>query len=322
MDKTQFTRRECLKLGAILAAGAVLEGNATKVFAAGLRRLTTTTRVVWIQGQSCTGDSVSLLNTTGPDIVDLLTKFISLVAHQTVGAAQGQTFMDVLDRVVEERDYVLVIEGSIPMDMPEACMIGGQTLESILLKLLPASKAVVAAGTCSAFGGIPAAEGNQTNAGSVTDLMNKHNMSTKGKLINCPSCPTHPKSIVGILAYVAAKGYPEVEPEFLMPTMFYGNSTHDECPRYHYYERKIFSKYLGDPEGCLFELGCLGPISHTECPHRQWNSGVNWCIRAAAPCIGCSSPQFAKKKDFPFYRKGEHQHAVTYTEEDRGGTKK
>jgi hydrogenase small subunit len=149
--------------------------------------------------------------------------------------------------------------------------------------------------------------------------MEKNGMPTKGVLINCPACPIHPKPVIGTLAYVAAKGYPEADPELQTPKMFYGHSTHDQCPRYHYYERKIFAQYLGDPNGCLFKLGCLGPLTHTECPHRQWNTGVNWCIRASAPCIGCSSQYFAKKKDFPFYRKSETVRAVAYKESDRNG---
>jgi len=315
----RFTRRELMKLGGLLAVGASLPARTAKVFADGAQKLLTTTRIVWIQAQSCTGDSVSLLNSVDPDPVDLLTRFISLVAHQTIGAAQGQTFMDALDKAREQGEYILVIEGSIPLDMPEACVIGDSTVESLLVRLIPRAKAVVAVGTCAAFGGLPAAEGNQTGAGSVSQLMTRHQLPIQGRLINCPSCPTHPKCLIGTLAYVAAKGYPQVDPELLTPTTFYGHSTHDECPRYHYYERKIFAKYLGDQHGCLFELGCLGPISYTECPHRQWNTGVNWCIRASAPCIGCSSPHFGKRKDFPFYRKGEHQHAVAYTEQDRKG---
>jgi hydrogenase small subunit len=319
MRELALTRRELLKLGGLLAAGAALPAGAAEIFAGGARKLLTTTRIVWIQAQSCTGDSVSLLNTADPEPVELLTRFVSLVAHQTIGAAQGQTFMDLLDKAREQGDYILVIEGSLPLNMPEACTIGGRTIEELLLKLVPAAKAVVAVGTCAAFGGVPAAEGNQTGAGSVLQFMTQHQLPHKGKLINCPSCPTHPKCLVGTLAYVAAKGYPQVDPNLLTPTMFYGHSTHDECPRYHYYERKIFAKYLGDSNGCLFELGCLGPISYTECPHRQWNGGVNWCVRASAPCIGCSSPHFTKRRDFPFYRKGEHQHAVSYSEQDRKG---
>lgn len=214
---------------------------------------------------------------------------------------------------------MLVVEGSLPLDMPEACMIGESTEEHLLLKPVPRAKAIVAADTCATFGGMPAAEGNQTGAAGVSQFMAKHNLPIQGRLINCPSCPVHPKCLIGTLAYVAAKGYPQVNPKLLTPLMFYGHSTHDECPRYPYYERKIFAKYLRDPQGCLFEPGCLGPISYTECPHRQWNTGVNRCIRASAPCIGCSSPHFGKRKDFRFYRKGERQHPVAYTEQDRKG---
>ncbi|MBU0754818.1 MAG: hydrogenase small subunit [Planctomycetes bacterium] len=315
------TRRDLLKLAGILAAGVALPGKSVELFAAGLEKLTSTQRVLWLQGQSCSGCSVSLLNTMNPGPVSLLTQFISLVAHQNVGAAQGKKFMDVLDLCERTGDFILVLEGSIPMGMPEACVIGGRTYEEILLKMIPRAKAVAAVGTCAAFGGIPKAEGNPTGAACVKEFMTARGLPYENKLLNCPSCPAHPKSMVGTLAYVAQKGYPEVVPELLTPKMFYGKSTHDDCPRYHYYERKIFSKFLGDPEGCLFMLGCLGPISYTSCPHRQWNSGVNWCIRAAAPCIGCSSPHFARRKDLPFYRKGENLQAVTCPAQDQGGNK-
>jgi hydrogenase small subunit len=314
-----LNRRDFLKLGGMLAAYAALSSTYAEVFAKGLEKLATTTNVLWLQGQSCSGESISLLNSVEPGPEELLTKYISLVLHQNVGAAQGQVFMDTLDKCIKGGDFVLVFEGSIPMGMPDACTVGGRTVESILLEAIPKAKAVVAAGTCASYGGIPAAEGNLTGAASVKEFMVKHDMPFKNKLINLPSCPTHPKSIVSALAFVAGKGYPEVDPELLTPKMCYHVSTHDNCPRYHNYERKIFSKHFGDPDGCLFKLGCLGPLTRTECPSRQWNSGVNWCIRASSPCIGCSAPTFAKKKDFPFYRISESAHPAKYTEDQRKG---
>ncbi len=308
-----------MKLGAALAASASLPKEMAYVFAAGMEKLATTTRVIWLQGQSCSGDSISLLNSVDPEPADLLTRYISLAIHQNIGAAQGHVFVDALQKAVQEGGYILVIEGSIPMGMPKACVIGGKPFEEILLEMIPKAHAIVAAGTCATFGGIPAAEGNQSGAASVLDFMKKHNLSSEKKLINCTGCPIHPDAIVGTLAYVAAKGYPQVDPILLTPNMFYSRSTHDNCPRYHYYERKIFAAHFGDPVGCLFQLGCLGPLTKTECPNRQWNSGVNWCIRAGAPCIACSSSGFAKKKDFPFYRIGENAHSVNYTDTDRKG---
>jgi hydrogenase small subunit len=217
-------------------------------------------------------------------------------------------------------NYILAVEGSIPAGMPEACVIYGKPLTEILPRLIERADYVVAVGTCAAFGGIPAAEGNYTGSVSVMDFMKSKGMRTQGRLVNCSSCPTHPDSLVGTFACLASEGYPKVDPKLLTPKMFYSNSTHDNCPRFHDYSKHIFAERFGD-DGCLFKLGCLGPLSYTECPGRQWNGGVNWCVRASAPCIACSSPYFAKFKNFPFYRKGEREHGVAYSEKARKGGK-
>ena len=318
---TGFTRRDFLKLAGALTAAAALPEHFTELFAAGLEKMATTMRVVWVQGQSCSGESISLLNSIDPNPADLLTRYISLVIHQNSGAAQGQTLMYALDKAAASKDYILVVEGSIPLRMPQACLIGGRPFETVLKALIPNARAIVAVGTCAAFGGIPAAEGNPTGSAGVKEFMQHHNLRWQQRLVNCPSCPTHPMSIVGTLAYLAAGQYPDVDEELLTPKLCYQHSTHDQCPRYHDFERKIFAEHFGQPDGCLFKLGCLGPLTFTECPHRQWNSGVNWCIRASAPCIGCSWPDFCRSKDFPLYRIGETAHSVTYTEKDRSGGK-
>ena len=315
-----YSRRDFLRLGALLAAGAGLSGSAAKVFADGLEKLSKgLPRVLWLQGQSCSGCSVSLLNSENPDPAELLTQLVSLVFHQTLSAAQGDLVLPLVESVPAQGDFLLIVEGSIPAGMPEACLIAGKPLTEILPPLLEKAKAVVAVGTCAAYGGIPAAEGNATGALSVKAFMEKKNIPVRKRLVNCPSCPAHPESIVGTLAYVSSKGYPPVHPELLTPNMFYAMSTHDECPRFHSYEKKEFAQRFGDQTGCLFKLGCLGPLSYTNCPARQWNGGVNWCIRAAAPCIGCTSAEFALKRDFPFYRKGEAHHTVGYSEVERTG---
>ena len=123
----------------------------------------------------------------------------------------------------------------------------------------------MAVGTCAAFGGIPAAEGNQTGAVGLKEFMEQKGITFQNRLLNCPSCPVHPESVWGTLAYVVAKGYPEVNPKLLTPNMFYAHSVHDKCPRFHYWEKEHFAKHFGE-EGCLFKLGCLGPLSHTNCP--------------------------------------------------------
>ncbi|MFH0880452.1 MAG: hydrogenase small subunit [Lentisphaerota bacterium] len=316
-----LTRRDFLKIGGILAAGAGLAPRYAEAFTAGLEKLSKgLPRVIWLQGQSCSGCSVSLLNADNPYILEVVTDMISMVFHQTISAATGEVAMKVIDDMeAGQEPFILVVEGAIPLLMPEACVIGGRRFEDILKPLIRKAQFVVGVGTCATYGGIPAAEGNPTGAASVKEFMDKNSFPTDRKLVNVPSCPAHPDSIVGTLAFLAGRGYPPVNASLLTPDMFFAHSTHDDCPRYHYYNKHLFAKKFGDSEGCLFQLGCLGMLSYTDCPRRQWNGGVNWCIRAAAPCIGCSHPQFGKNKAFPFYRLGEKNHAVEYNDSDRKG---
>lgn len=72
------------------------------------------------------------------------------------------------------------------------------------------------------------------------------------------------------LALIRKTGYPPVHPELLTTDMAYKHSVHDDCPRFHYWQKETFAERFGD-EGCLFKLGCLGPLSHTDRPKRQWN---------------------------------------------------
>jgi len=70
---------------------------------------------------------------------------------------------------------------------------------------------------------------------------------------------------------------------------------------------RVFATQFGDGYGCLYALGCQGLDVYADCQRRKWNGGVNWCIDAGAPCIGCKEPQFAKSRSLPFYRKGGEQ---------------
>jgi hydrogenase small subunit len=316
-----LSRRDFIKLGSLLAASFGLSSAFGETFASGLAQLAQgKVKVLWLQAQSCSGCSVSLLNAQSPDIVEVITDVLSLGFHQTVSAATGDTAMAAM-RTFEQGDtpFILVIEGSIPLDMPEACVIGGRPFNELVLPLARKAKYIMAVGTCAAFGGIPAAEGNPTGAASMQDFLKKNNLPIDQRLVNCPSCPVHPDTIVGTMAHLASKGYPKVNPDQLTPVLFYSHSTHDDCPRFHYYSKRVFAKDFGDNEGCLFKLGCLGMLSNTECPRRQWNGGVNWCIRAAAPCIGCSHQQFGRLKAFPFYRKGEAVGGMAAPEAERKG---
>lgn len=188
-------------------------------------------------------------------------------------------------------------------------MLNHKPLGEILLSAARKAKAVVATGTCATFGGIPAAENNPTGAISVPEFLKNNGIAKPTILL--PGCPSHPDWMVGTLLYVHKFGIPPLD-ESGRPKMFFSRILHDKCPRFSDYERENFAERYGD-EGCLFKLGCLGPITHADCTTRGWNSATNNCINAGAPCIGCAGPNFAIRADFPFYTKSRprNTHEVT-----------
>jgi len=296
-----FDRREFMKYGGKLAAIMGLGESFLPGIVDGLEQLDNAQApVLWLQAQSCSGCSVSFLNTQDPGPVQVLTKYINLQFHQTISTATGHVAMDVVHGTVDAGGYILAVEGSLPMGMPEACIMGHEPVTDIVEKAARNANAVLAIGTCAAHGGIPAAENNPTGAVSVPAFLKKKGIDTP--VISIPGCPSHPDWLVGTIVHVLKFGLPALD-EFGRPDMFFSKLVHDQCPRFADYEREKFASHFSD-DGCLFELGCLGPITHADCTVRYWNGGANTCINAGAPCVGCASETFAAQSSLSFYLKG------------------
>jgi len=255
--------------------------------------------VLWLQGQSCSGCSISLLDAEAISPIQLLTRYINLSFHQTLSTATGRQAVETVNRIVAAGGYTLVVEGAVPAGMPRACEFGGEPFGTQLVRAAQAAKTVLAVGACASFGGIPAAENNPTGAVSAAQYLKDQGVPTPAILI--PGCPCHPDWLLGTLTHVLTLGIPPLD-ELGRPRAFFSRLLHDQCARFADYEREKFARTFGD-EGCFFKLGCLGPITRTDCSIRSWNWGLNTCIRAGAPCIGCGGEQFAAKTDLPFTTK-------------------
>ena len=271
--------------------------------------------VVWLQGGACTGCSVSLLNSLAPDATSLILreltpgKHLSLRFHMTVMAGQGKQIVDVLrDEAVENRGgYVLVMEGTLHPGGDLFATLGEADGAEVPIhehaaELARGALAVVAMGTCACFGGIPAAEGNLTGAVSMESLLQKEGIDVP--LVHIPGCPPHPDWLVGSLMAVGLYGLEAVAAgldELRRPKMFYGKNIHETCPRRADFDAGRIAANFGEP-GCLYELGCKGPVTFADCPTRMWNSGTNWCVGAGSPCHGCVEPDFPDRLS-PLYEK-------------------
>ncbi len=296
-----FSRRDFLKImggsaAALAFPSVILQGCKKAIEKAAAR-----TPVIWIQGQSCSGCSVSLLNSMHPAIASVITEHISLNFHQTIMGGTGDVAVNVLEQAVEKnrKDFVLIVEGSIPTKDEMYCTIGeikGRPVgvKEWVEKLGENAIAVVAAGTCSASGGIPAAEvratgDNPTGAKPISEIIKNK------KIINVPGCPPHPDWMVGTLLHVLLKGMPALD-EQNRPLMYYGKTVHEQCEQLSYYKMGVFAKHWGD-KGCLYNLGCLGMDTGCDIPSRKWLEGSNSCTGSGAGCIGCT------EKVFPDYGK-------------------
>ena len=296
----ELSRRSFLQLSARLSVGLGLGATAIPRVAEALEELSAgLAPVLWLQGQCCSGCSVSLLDSEAVTPYKLLTRYLSLGFHQTLSAATGQLAVTVVDKIIDAGGYILIAEGAIPAKMPGACTFGETPYADQFSRAARRAKAVITVGTCSSFGGVPAAENNPTGAMSVPAFLKSRGLDAP--VIRVPGCPAHPDWLVGTVVYALKFGLPPLD-ALGRPLMYYGRTLHEQCPRFNDYERGYFARTFGE-DGCFFKLGCAGPITNADCNLRGWNGNVNSCIRAGAPCIGCGGENFCARTGFPLITK-------------------
>ncbi|OOM82414.1 periplasmic [NiFeSe] hydrogenase small subunit precursor [Clostridium puniceum] len=247
--------------------------------------------IIWLNGAGCSGCTISTLNVTSPTTIDnVLTSKISLKYDTTLMTAAGNTAMQVLDESANlyKGQFILVIEGAIPTGASgNYCIIGEQngsplTMQQAVLKYGPMAKYVVAAGTCASFGGVSGAS-SLTECKSVVTILDG---KTTNPVINLSGCPVHPTILVQTLIDLSLGVLPAVDTNN-RPSKYYGITIHRKCER-------LGKEKVNQPGvyGCYKDIGCKGPQCSNVCPTMKWNNGVNFCITANYPCIGCANPTF------------------------------
>jgi len=276
------------------------------------KRITKEIPAIWLQGAGCTGCSVSLLNAVSPTIKNLLLDEIvpgnevSLSFHATIMVASGETATEVLKNTQKTKKgkYLLIVEGAVPTAQNGIYGSVGKLKEkheTILESVLELGKdalLTISMGTCASFGGIPSAKPNPTGCKSVKEVFDEKKIKTP--LINVPGCPPHPDWLLGTIAMILFGNTPELD-DALRPKLFYGKLIHENCQRRADFDKGKFAKNPGE-EGCLYHVGCKGHYTYADCPLRQWNNGVNWCVKAGSPCQGCVEPGFPDLTS-PIYEK-------------------
>ncbi|MGO8995589.1 MAG: hydrogenase small subunit [Polyangiaceae bacterium] len=302
LTRRGVSRRDFVQFCAGVAAYFALPKGAAAEIAAAVEK-TLKPSLVWLEFQDCAGNTESLLRASRPTVAEVILDAISVDYHETIMAAAGKQAEEALQKTVHDQadKYLVVIEGSIPTGAGGAyCAIGGKSALQIARDVCEHAAAVIAVGTCAAFGGIPAAAPNPTSALGVADAV-----PGIKNLVNLPACPANVENLTALLVYfLTYHRWPPLDSKH-RPLFAYGKTIHDNCERRAHFDAGQYVEAWGDEAHrngeCLFKMGCKGPATYQNCPVVRWNEGTNWPIGCGHPCIGCAEPDFWDRMT-PFYQ--------------------
>ena len=247
--------------------------------------------VVWLNFASDTGCTEALIKATYPNAAQLILDILSLDYNETIMAAAGTQAEEILEGALKRGDYILIIEGAIPMKKGYG-MIARREMVDIGKEFAAKAKAVIAVGSCATWGGVPAGDPNPASLKGVREALGVD-------AINLDLCPVNEGVLVATLVdFLLTQRIPDMDGHG-RPKIFYGQTIHDQCERRAHFDAGRFVERFGSREEelgyCLYKMGCKGPDTYANCPKFRYNDRVSWCIYAGAPCIGCGEPKWVDR---------------------------
>ena len=275
--------------------------------------------VLWLtSGLGCDGDSVAMTAATSPSLEDLVRGVLPgtprlAIYNPLIAFESGEEFMDAFWRAADGQlnPFLLVLEGSVPNEGisgdghwaalgvdPET----GQPIRTTtwIDRLAPEAAAVLALGTCAAYGGIPAMRGNPTGAMGLRDYLGADWKSRRGApIVNLPGCPVQPDNITETLLHLAmyiagVEEMIELDDQG-RPRRMFERTVQESCGRAGFAEQGEFAQTPADHRGCLVKLGCMGPVVKCNVPIRGWVGGIGGCPNVGGICHACTMPGFPDK---------------------------
>ncbi len=295
----KISRRDFLKFCGISAAPLGLD-------AAALSRLKEALddpkgpMIIWLQASECKGCSVSFLNRISirsPFAAkDVLINAINLANSPNLMALAGNSAAAQIEVGYTKGNYVLAVEGGVATNFGgSACWAWDRnhrdvTLQQAVLGLSAKAAAILAVGTCAAFGGIPAAPPNPAGVKSVKTVTGK-------TTINIAGCPPHPDWIVWVVVQLLLDKPISLDSSG-RPRALFNRTVPQPCPRAMTETGEV--RTFGMDNRCLEELDCRGKQTMADGSRVFWSGKANWCIDGDAPCLGCTNPSFPDPQ--PFYK--------------------
>ena len=284
------TRRDFLKFCSLMTGVLAMPKGLSAEIAKALETKQRTP-VIWLEMQDCAGCSEAFLRASRPTTAELVLDVLSVDYHETLMAAAGKQAEEAKAKTMQQGGYLLVVEGSIPQNEDGIyCCIGGRTAIDLLQEAARNATAVIAVGSCAAFGGLPKASPNPTGAVAVDAIV------TDKPVLNLPGCPYNVVNLTATVVHFLTFGELPAVDNLKRPLFAYGSRIHDNCERRGHFDAGEFVRAWGD-EGhrqgwCLYKMGCKGPVTFSNCPSVRFNDGTSWPVGAGHGCISCTQPDF------------------------------
>ena len=238
---------------------------------------------------------------------------IHLIWHPSVSEATGSEVTAILEDVrvgLIPLDAV-ILEGSVlrgPHGSGRFNMFAGtgRSIYHWVTELAGVAGYVVSVGSCAAYGGIPAAGLNPTDATGLQfdgadegGALGASFRSRRGMpVINIAGCAPHPGWIMETLIALTTGDLTADDLDgFGRPKFIANHLAHHGCSRNEFYEFKASAEKMSE-RGCLMEhLGCKATQAVGDCNQRSWNGGGS-CTKGGYACISCTSPGFESSRNF------------------------
>src|SRR5215471_9552348 len=259
--------------------------------------------VVWIAGASCDGCTMAMLGAAAPGIEALFLGQVPdaprvVLVHPVLAFESGDAYRSQLEQAAHGNlaPFVLVLEGSV-LDESQAGMgsfsrLGMDehgrplTMAAWIDRLAPHAEAVVAIGSCAAWGGIPAAAGGATGAMGLEDYLGRDFHSRAGlPVINVPGCAppgeAFIEALISVCLHLAQLVPLDLDAE-RRPRWLYDRPAHPLPPRVDYLPVQAYDTVNQVDVGC--------PV-----PTQGWMNNLGGCAHVGGACIGCTARDFADR---------------------------
>lgn len=259
--------------------------------------------LIWLAGIGCNGCTMAMLGAAEPGIEDLIQGNVPdaprvTLIHPELAMESGDAFRAQLERAAEGQlsPFVLVLEGAIPDEsragqgsfsrMGTSAEGRPVTIADWVDQLAPQAEAVIALGSCAAWGGVPAAAGSVLGAQGLDAYLGGGFKSRGGlPVVNVPGCAPTGEGFIETLIYVflhLAQLVPLSLDDKRRPRWMYNHDAYPMPPRVEY------------PPAAGFDLSNR-PAIRCHVPVTGWLRGFGGCARVGGGCIGCTEPDFADR---------------------------